>query len=108
MKELSKSNSAAAQMMPQLPSKTITKRYDQAFIDQRRALLHDFLIKLSYVPGVLQSQTFLQWCGMAERDQNYKKSAGAMTTSARAMRSISDFAFKRGKKQVCGTVDFCE
>ena len=54
---------------------------DQKFIDSRRAQLHDFLIKMSYVPGVLQSDTFLQWCGLAERDSGY-----ALATEASAAR----------------------
>jgi hypothetical protein len=98
MKELSKSNSAAAGMMPALPPKTISTRYDQAFIDQRRSQLHDFLVKMSYVPGVLQSPTFLQWCGLAERDKNYSL-AQEDNAGKKAMRKLGELGLKRGKKK---------
>ena len=77
---------------------------DQKFIDSRRAQLHDFLIKMSYVPGVLQSDTFLQWCGLAERDSGYALATEA-SAGVRAMRKLGDLGFKRGKKK---TIPFVE
>jgi hypothetical protein len=48
-------------MMPSLPAKTIGKgNTDQAFIDKRREQLQDYLFRMSFVPGVLQSRTFGQ------------------------------------------------
>ena len=104
MMELSKSNSAAAVSMPALPPKTVGSRYDQAFIDQRRAQLHDFLVKMSYVPGVLQSPTFLQWCGLAERDSDFAL-AQEDTAGKKAMRKLGQAGFKAGLGRKKKTVE---